>query len=190
MQGQDGGATALVPQPHHELGRRGDQFGVTRQPAPPDLRGQATDRAGRAGADEGFTDPTEIGRGGFAVVFRVRQPAFYRFAALKIIESSVDEDLLLRYERECRALGSVAGHPHIVTLYDAGVTTSGRPYLAMEYLPGGSLAEQLAREGPREWREAVSVGQSLAGALEATTSWASCTGTSSPPTSCGRPMAP
>lgn len=142
-------------------------------------------------ADEGFTDPTEIGRGGFAVVFRVRQPTFNRFAALKIIESSVDEDLLLRYERECRALGSVAGHPHIVTLYDAGVTTSGRPYLAMEYLPGGSLAERLAREGPMEWREAVSVGQSLEWVRSRPpTSWASCTGASSPPPCCGRPTAP
>lgn len=39
-----------------------------------------------------------------------------------------------------------------------------RPYLVMDYLPGGTLAERLTRDGPISWQEAADVGVKLAGA--------------------------
>jgi sugar lactone lactonase YvrE len=60
----------------------------------------------------------------------------------------------------------LAWHPHIVTVFDAGDTPEGRPYLVMEYLPAGSLADRLRRDGPVPWAEAVAIGTKIAGALQ------------------------
>lgn len=58
-------------------------------------------------------------------------------------------------------------HPNIVTVYDAGSTAGHRPWLAMEYCSGGSLAQKVARLGPLPVAEVISVGASLCGALSA-----------------------
>ena len=62
-------------------------------------------------------------------------------------------------------LGAVSGHPHIVSVFDAGVCGQSRPYLVMEYLPGGTLAQRLRRHGRLPWPEATEIGVKLAGAL-------------------------
>jgi serine/threonine protein kinase len=77
-----------------------------------------------------------------------------------------DEHARDRFEEECRAVTALARHPHVVALYDAGMTSSGRPYLTMEYLPRGSLAERLARDGPLGPDEVVDLGIKVAGALD------------------------
>ena len=63
--------------------------------------------------------------------------------------------------------GRVAfGPPNIVTVYDTGITTDGRRFIVMEFLPGGSLADRLARSGPIASEEVLEVGVKLAGATE------------------------
>ncbi len=62
-------------------------------------------------------------------------------------------------------MGSLSGHPNIVTVYAAGFTQDGRPFLAMEYLPGGSLGQRLVGQN-LSWSEASSVGIRIAGALQ------------------------
>src|SRR4051794_9135342 len=116
---------------------------------------------------EGLEDPVEIGVGGFATVFKAYQPAFRRTVAVKVLATlNLDDAARERFERECQAMGSLSEHPNIVTVYGAGFTSSGRPYLVMAFLPGGSLQERIDREGAVPWQDATLAGVHLAGALE------------------------
>ena len=115
---------------------------------------------------DGVVDLVEIGRGGFGVVYRGTETAFGRDVAVKVLLPSLDERMEQRFERERRAMGAVSGHPNIVTVYRFGVIASTRqPYLVMEYLSGGTLADQLANVGPIDWRTAASIGAKLSDAL-------------------------
>jgi hypothetical protein len=114
---------------------------------------------------EGYEDLVEVGRGGFGIVFRAEQVAFSRTVALKVLTGTYDDAARGRFERECRALGSLSDHPNIVTVFAAGFTSDERPYLAMELLPGGSLSERLAG-ATMPWEEAAAVGVKIAGALQ------------------------
>src|SRR5690606_20431088 len=99
-------------------------------------------------------------------VYRAHQAQFGSTVAIKVITGMVDERSQQRFERECRTMGALRGHPNIVTVFDAGSLPDGRAYLVMEYLSGGSLADRLAR-GPLDWQEVVSMGVKIAAALEA-----------------------
>lgn len=117
---------------------------------------------------DGYQNLTRIGQGGFAVVYRALDTRFDRTVALKILRSdSLNEHQLRRFNAECLATGRVSSHPNIVTVYDAGTTAGHRPWLAMEYCSGGSLAQKVARVGPLPVAEVISVGASLCGALRA-----------------------
>ncbi len=115
----------------------------------------------------GYTILAELGRGGFAVVYRARQDTVGREVALKIL-SRVDLDAraLQRFQREARAMGALSWHPHIVVLHDAGQASDGVPYLAMEYLEQGSLGDRLRAAGPLSWDAVAVIGIEVAGALE------------------------
>ena len=115
---------------------------------------------------EGFEDIVEVGWGGFATVFRARQPRFNREVALKVLRVRLTRAVLEGFERECAAIGTVSGHPNVVTVHEVGSTAGGHPYIVMEYLHGGSLADRLRFRGPFGWREAGEVGVRLSGALE------------------------
>lgn len=104
----------------------------------------------------GYSQLEEIGAGGFAVVYKATQDAVGREVALKLLHSgSADEDTVRRFERECRAVGSLSWHPHIAAVLDAGFASDGQQYLAFELLSGGSLEDLLEREGSVDWKLAV-----------------------------------
>lgn len=109
----------------------------------------------------GVTGLTEIGRGGFGVVYRGTETEFGRDVAVKVLMPTLDERARLRFERERRAMGAVSDHHNIVTVYRGGLTDSSQPYLVMEYLRGGSLNDRLRSVGPLDWREAASIGAKL-----------------------------
>jgi serine/threonine protein kinase len=113
-----------------------------------------------------FDDLTEIGSGTFARVYRAIDRQTGQPVALKIlrVRSSRSFDIEA-FEHEARTLGPVSGHPHIVTLYRAFVSTRGEPVLVME-LCRSSMASALAEQGPLAPRAAVSAAVKLAGALE------------------------
>jgi serine/threonine protein kinase len=115
---------------------------------------------------EGYEDLTEIGRGGYAIVYRAFQPRFDRQVAIKVLTNPglTDQDRS-RFEREGVAMGRLSWHPNIVVVLEAGVTDGGYPFLAMEYLEGGSLADQIAAHGPIGAFDATAHGVRLAGAL-------------------------
>lgn len=115
----------------------------------------------------GYDNVVEIGRGGFAVVYRARRVDFAQDVAIKVLNASaVDDQATARFDRERRALGALAQHPNIVTVYDSGTAPNGSPFLVMEYLPGGPLSAQLKRQGPLGVRQVADVAVKLAGALE------------------------
>ena len=129
---------------------------------------------------EGYEDITEVGRGGFAVVYRAFDPAFQRTVAIKVIgNGDLDPMTRDRFSRECAAMGRLSDHPHIVTVYQSDTMGAGHLYLVMPYLPSGSLQDRLDKEGPLPWEEVVEITIKVAGALGT----ASCTATSSRRTS-------
>jgi serine/threonine protein kinase len=115
---------------------------------------------------DGYADVTEIGRGGFGVVYRARQLDGDRWVALKVLTGTVDDQAARRFERERAALAALAGHPAVVRLHGWGRTWSGAPFLVMELLAGGSLADVVRREGPLPADVAVDLVLQICGAIE------------------------
>src|SRR6201998_3657222 len=117
--------------------------------------------------DAGFDDVSEVGHGGFGVVYRCTQPSLDRTVAVKVLTSDLDPDNLERFLREQRAMGGRPGHPNIVTILEVGTTSTGRPFIVMPYHAKHALEAVIRRHGPLDWKEAVSLGVKLAGALDA-----------------------
>ncbi|HNI36285.1 MAG TPA: serine/threonine-protein kinase, partial [Microthrixaceae bacterium] len=113
---------------------------------------------------EGLELQRELGRGGFGVVHLARQPALDREVAVKILTADTsDPAVLARFERECHAIGALSSHPHVVAVHGNGTTADNRPYLMMEYLSSGTLAQR----GAIPHAEACEVGVRIASALAA-----------------------
>jgi tetratricopeptide (TPR) repeat protein len=85
----------------------------------------------------------EIGRGGMAVVWKAWHPQLNRAVAIKTIRSdaAAGPDALARFRAEAQAVARLQ-HPNIVQIFEVG-DHEGRPYLVLEYVDGGSLAQRL-----------------------------------------------
>jgi serine/threonine protein kinase/WD40 repeat protein len=86
----------------------------------------------------------ELARGGMGVVYKARQVRLNRLVALKMLlpASAAALEPLARFRIEAEALARLH-HPNIVSIYDIG-EHEGRPYFAMEFVAGPSLAQWLA----------------------------------------------
>jgi eukaryotic-like serine/threonine-protein kinase len=102
-----------------------------------------------------------IGRGGMGVVFKARQRALGRLVAFKQIRAGLDADPneLARFQTEAKAAARLT-HPSIVRVFDVG-EQDGLPYIAMELVEGGNLADRLAG-GPLPPKEAATLVETLA----------------------------
>ena len=89
-----------------------------------------------------------LGEGAMAVVYAGFDPDIERKVAIKCLHQQVAADPAYRsrFLVEARAAGHLT-HPHIVTIFDVGETDDGRSYIAMERLPGETLAGKVSREG-------------------------------------------
>jgi serine/threonine protein kinase len=87
----------------------------------------------------------ELGRGGMATVYLARQVDLDRPVALKELGalSTSDPSFAKRFLREARLAGSL-GHPNIVTVYEF-FNYGDTPYIAMEYVEGGTLRPHVGR---------------------------------------------
>ena len=105
----------------------------------------------------GYQDLEEIGRGGYAVVYKAHQAAFGRTVAIKVLTNpGFGPTDRARFQREALAMGRLSWHPNIVIVHDTGETATGMPYLIEEFLEGGSLGDKLRRTGPFGPAEALS----------------------------------
>jgi len=84
----------------------------------------------------------ELGRGGMGVVYKARHRRLNRLVALKMIRGAyADEIQITRFKIEAEAVARLR-HPNILQIYDIG-ECEGSPYVALELLEGGSLADRL-----------------------------------------------
>jgi serine/threonine protein kinase/tetratricopeptide (TPR) repeat protein len=106
----------------------------------------------------------EIGRGGMGSVWLAVQESLGREVALKLLSPHLSADPLAseRFLREARIAAKLV-HRHIVGIHDVGVH-AGQPYLAMEYMPGGTVAP--AEGEAMAPREALEVVRQIALALD------------------------
>jgi serine/threonine protein kinase len=83
-----------------------------------------------------------LGRGGMGIVYLAEQHApLQRQVALKVIRPGLDSrEIVRRFESERQAL-ALMNHPHIARVLDGGSTADGRPYFAMEYVPGVAITD-------------------------------------------------
>jgi serine/threonine protein kinase len=105
----------------------------------------------------------ELGRGGMAVIYKAHQVSLDRPVALKVLRRDAGPEVRERFKAEAAAAARLR-HPHVAAVYDAG-THDGRPYFAMEYLDGGTLAQKIAGR-PQPPAEAAAVVEALARAMQ------------------------
>lgn len=110
---------------------------------------------------------TVLARGGFANVLTGYDRALDRRCAIKIFRNEVKNKTSIThsFEREIAALQQIR-HPHVVSIYAHGTTSSGSPYLVMEFVEGKSLREVLEK-GPLKNHRTARLLSQLADALDA-----------------------
>ena len=127
----------------------------------------------------------EVGRGGMGVVYLATDRRLGRRVALKVIvpELAADAQFRQRFEREARVAATLE-HPHVVPVYEAG-EQDGSLFIAMRFIDGRDLATEVRDHG-RARARSPRPGSSCRWRARSTrrTAPASCTATSSPPTSC------
>jgi eukaryotic-like serine/threonine-protein kinase len=111
-----------------------------------------------------------IGQGGMAAVYLARDLTLDREVVLKTMLPALaqNEELMRRFEREAIATARLE-HPNIVPIYTTGTTASGQPYIAMQYVKGGSLNDYLRQlSQQKQWIStiyALSIVRQIADAL-------------------------
>ncbi|WP_020473020.1 WD40 domain-containing protein [Zavarzinella formosa] len=105
-----------------------------------------------------------LGEGGMGVVYRATQLKLNRTVAVKMLLGRAGAREIIRFLAEAQAVGSI-DHPNVVKVFESG-DGNGNPYLAMEYLPGGSLADLLKKSPPAP-REAATLVRKLALGMQA-----------------------
>jgi eukaryotic-like serine/threonine-protein kinase len=101
-----------------------------------------------------------LGSGGMSEVWAAHDLELDRKVAVKLLAPGADR---VRFEREARAAASLS-HPNICQVFDYG-EAEGRPYIVLEYLPGGTLEERLPPGRPLPEAEARRIAAELAAGL-------------------------
>jgi predicted Ser/Thr protein kinase len=112
----------------------------------------------------GFEILEELGRGGMGVVYKARQINLGRLVALKMVRPDARADALARFHKEAQAVASLQ-HSNIVQLHEIG-QSGGLPYVSLEFIDGGTLAEQINGR-PQEITQAACTIRTLARAIHA-----------------------
>lgn len=107
----------------------------------------------------------KLGEGGMASVYWARDPKLNRQVAVKILPPWCKNDAghLGRFKREVRLLADLS-HPNIVSIFDFGEAEE-YVFYAMEFLSGGSLADEIARRGRLDYKSTLKLASEMAGAL-------------------------
>ena len=112
----------------------------------------------------GFAHVHVLGSGGFADVFLYEQNMPRRQVAVKVMLSEVvNEQVRQMFQAEANLMAQLSAHPSILTVYQASVSSDGRPYLVMEFCSSG-LSDRYRRERipvPEILRIAVKIGSAI-----------------------------
>ena len=106
-----------------------------------------------------------VGRGAMGVVYKAWHDALARPAAVKVLQAlAPDSEATSRFRREAQSIAQMR-HPNILNVFDFG-EYEGIPYMIVEYVPGGSLAERLKAGPALDHQHAVAVLHGLAAGLD------------------------
>ena len=103
-----------------------------------------------------------------AEVYLAHDDILDRDVALKVMSSryASDEEFVERFKREAQSAAALS-HPNIVSIFDRGESEDGTYYIAMEYLPGGTLKDRITQRGALPAHTAAAVALQMAEALRA-----------------------
>ena len=109
-----------------------------------------------------------VGKGGMSQVYRGLHVELDRPVAVKLLNPNLVDhpEALSRLRREARLLARL-GNPHVVHVYDLGVSEDGLPYIAMQLLEGDDLRTMLTNYGRLGFQETVHIAMQVANALQA-----------------------
>jgi serine/threonine-protein kinase len=109
---------------------------------------------------------SKLGEGGMGVVYQGTDTRLDRKVAIKLLRPSVVQNsaLMARFQREARVLASL-NHANVAAIHGLE-EADGTTFLVLEYVPGDTLAERLAR-GPLPQKEALTICRQIAEGIEA-----------------------
>ena len=109
---------------------------------------------------------SELGKGGFATVYRALDTTLDRQVALKVLDPLLlrDPTWVTRFQREARAVARLK-HPHIVIIHEIG-DAGGQLFIAMELIDGPPLDWLIAQRGHLPWQETLDILVHVADALD------------------------
>src|SRR5215210_1588327 len=116
--------------------------------------------------DNRYTRTRPLGSGGMADVYLAHDKVLDRDVALKVLkdQDAGNEEVVKLFRREARSAARL-NHPNIVSVYDQGRSEDGTYYIAMEYIPGGTLKDRILDEGPLDPDTATELSLQVAQAL-------------------------
>jgi WD40 repeat protein/serine/threonine protein kinase len=119
----------------------------------------------------GFEILGVVGKGGMGLVYKARQLGLKRNVALKVLSagSQASKEQLSRFRSEAQFVARLQ-HPNIVQIFEVGEwqpvgSASALPYLALEFVEGGSLKEKIAG-APQPMRASAELVETLARAID------------------------
>ena len=113
----------------------------------------------------GFTYVRPLGSGGFADVFLYEQDMPRRVVAVKVLKAdAINPDVLRLFNAEADVMARLSAHPSVLTIYQASISSDGRPYLATEYCTDSMGLRY--KQGPLELPLVLDTGVRMAAALE------------------------
>jgi eukaryotic-like serine/threonine-protein kinase len=108
-----------------------------------------------------------LAAGGMGMVWAAQDELLRRPVAVKVLAENLagQKRFVQRFEREARTAARLSGHPNVLTIYDVG-EHDGRPFIVMEYVAGGTVADRLRATDAPTGREIVSWLRQAAAALD------------------------
>ncbi len=105
-----------------------------------------------------YTIISKIGSGGMGAVFKAKHDKIEKLLAVKVLSADIvnSKPTRKRFEQELQAACNLSD-PHLVSLYDFGVTNKGVPFLVMDFIDGTTLAEEIKSLGHISWKRALDI---------------------------------
>lgn len=115
---------------------------------------------------EHFRIDARLAEGGMSAVYKAKDLLLGRDVAIKVLLPGrhFTEESLLRFQREAKAVG-ILNHPNIVKVYEMNTFAEGEPYIAMEFVEGDTLADQVKGTSGLPVGTAIDIMRQCAGAL-------------------------